>query len=187
MPVLVVGQAGGARLPDTLRGDVFASEPISPWLFDADRPPLVAAIVGDLYGGSSFIAAMADLTVMTKGSVLALTSPGVIAMATGEEVTPEALGGAEVLASRTDLIDVVVDDGALDDVLRHALELFTRPQLADGVRSDVDLRAVVPSDPAKVYDVRSVSRRWSTSTRSSSWAPPAAGRSSPDSVASTDG
>src|SRR6187431_166648 len=34
MPVLVVGEAGGARLPETLRGDVFASEPIYPWLFD---------------------------------------------------------------------------------------------------------------------------------------------------------
>jgi acetyl-CoA carboxylase carboxyltransferase component len=157
MPVLVVGEAGGARLPDTLRGEVFASEPIYPWLFDADRPPLVAAIVGDSYGGSSFIAAMADITVMTKGSVLALTSPGVIAMATGEQVTPEALGGAEVLATRTDLIDIVVnDERELDDVLRRALELFTRPQLADAARSDVDLRAVVPSDPAKVYDVRGV-------------------------------
>ena len=62
-----VGEAGGARLPETLRGDVFASEPIYPWLFDADRPPLVAAIVGDSYGGSSFIAAMADISVMTQG------------------------------------------------------------------------------------------------------------------------
>ena len=61
MPVLFVGEAGGARLPETLRGDVFASEPIYPWLFDPAKPPLVTAIVGDSYGGSSFVAAMSDI------------------------------------------------------------------------------------------------------------------------------
>jgi acetyl-CoA carboxylase carboxyltransferase component len=157
MPVLVVGEAGGARLPDTLRGDVFASEPIYPWLFAADRPPLVVAIVGDSYGGSSFIAAMADLSVMTKGSVLALTSPRVIGMATGEDVTPDALGGAEVVAATTDLVDVVVDDDrGLDDVLRRAMGFFTRPRLDGGARADADLRALVPSEPSKVYDVHGV-------------------------------
>jgi acetyl-CoA carboxylase carboxyltransferase component len=157
MPVLVVGEAGGARLPDTLRGDVFASEPIYPWLFDAERPPVVAAIVGESYGGSSFIAAMADISVMTKGSVLALTSPRVVGMATGEQVTPEALGGADVLAAKTDLIDVVVDgDHELDEVLRRALRCFTHPRLDDASRPTVDLRAVVPSEPSKVYDVRGV-------------------------------
>jgi acetyl-CoA carboxylase carboxyltransferase component len=130
MPVLVVGEAGGARLPDTLRGDVFASEPIYPWLFDAARPPLVAAIVGESYGGSSFIAAMADISVMTKGSVLALTSPRVVGMATGEQ--------------------------QLDDVLRRALGFFTHPRLDRAPRPEVDVRALVPTEPAKVYDVHGV-------------------------------
>ena len=33
-PIIYFGEAGGARLPDVLSGDVFASEPIYPWLFD---------------------------------------------------------------------------------------------------------------------------------------------------------
>ena len=157
MPVLVVGEAGGARLPETLHGEVFASEPIYPWLFDADRPPLVTAIVGDSYGGSSFIATLADVCVMKKGSVLAITSPRVVSMATGEDVTAEALGGADVLATKTDLIDVVVDsDAELDRVLRHALGMFTRLRLDGARRPDVDVRALVPTDHSKVYDVRGV-------------------------------
>ena len=157
MPVLVVGEAGGARLPDTLKGDVFASEPIYPWLFDADRPPLVTAIVGESYGGSSFIAAMADISVMTKGSVLALTSPRVVSMATGEQVAAETLGGADVVAASTDLVDVVVEgDRELDAVLRRALGFFTHPRLDGDTRPDADLRAVVPPEPSKVYDVRGV-------------------------------
>jgi acetyl-CoA carboxylase carboxyltransferase component len=157
MPVLFVGEAGGARLPDTMKGDVFASEPIYPWLFDPERPPLISAIVGESYGGSSFVAAMSDITVMTKGSVIALTSPRVITMATGERVTPEELGGAEVLASKTDLIDIVVNDTAeLDDVLRRVLEFFTRPLVEDPQRPDRDLRELVPRDDSKVYDIRAV-------------------------------
>ena len=179
MPVLVLGEAGGARLPDTLRGDVFASEPIYPWLFDADRPPLIAAIVGESYGGSSFIAAMADISVMTKGSVLALTSPRVVGMATGEDVTPEALGGADVLASKTDLIDIVVDgDAELDDVLRRAVSVFTRRRgstAASGPTS-ISARSCRPSTRRSTTCTAS-STRWPTSTRSSSWARRAAARS----------
>jgi acetyl-CoA carboxylase carboxyltransferase component len=157
MPVLVVGEAGGARLPETLRGDVFASEPIYPWLFDADRPPLVTAIVGDSYGGSSFIAAMADVCVMTRGSVLAITSPRVVGMATGQEVTPEELGGADVLATNTDLVDIVVEnDAELDGVLRTVLACFTQPRLAGERPVPIDLRTAVPAEHSKVYDVRVV-------------------------------
>ena len=157
MPVLFVGEAAGARLPETLRGDVFASEPIYPWLFAPERPPVVAAIVGESYGGSSFVAALADITVMTKGSVLAITSPRVIATATGEAVTPAALGGADVLAARTDLVDVVVgDDRELDRVLGLALGFFTEPSASGGERPDGDLRACVPLDPNVAYDVRGV-------------------------------
>src|SRR3954451_18639114 len=157
MPVLVIGEAGGARLPDTLRGDVFASEPIYPWLFDADRPPLITAIVGESYGGSSFIAAMADVCVMTKGSVLAITSPRVVSMATGQQVTPEELGGPDVLAGNSDLVDIVVDDdAALDRTLAALLAIFTQPRLTGDRPAPVDLRRIVPTDPSKVYDVRGV-------------------------------
>ena len=155
-PVVFLGEAGGARLPEVLRGEVFAAEPIYPWMFDPERPPVVAAVVGDSYGGSSFVAATADVTVMTRGSVLAITSPRVIEMATGERVSPEALGGADVMAARTDIVDVVVaDDRELDRVLRQAVGFFGRPRLEpDEVeRPEVELRPLVPADPSCAYDV----------------------------------
>jgi len=153
-PVVLLGEAGGARLPEMLRGEVFAAEPIYPWLFDPDRPPLVAAIVGESYGGSSFVAAMADLSVMTRGSILAITSPRVVEMATGERVSPEALGGAEVMARETDLVDVVVDDDReLDAVLRRAVGLLGRHPAERVERPEVVLRDLVPSDPSATYDV----------------------------------
>ena len=97
-------------MPDVLSGDVFASEPIYPWLFDLARPPLISAIVGQSYGGSSFIAARSDIVVMLEGSVMALTSPRVLAIATGESIDDEALGGAQTAARKTGLVDLVATD-----------------------------------------------------------------------------
>ena len=156
-PVLFVGEAGGARLPETLRGEVFAAEPIYPWLFDPQRPPLISAIVGDSYGGSSFIATMADISVMLDGSVMALTSPRVIEMATGSTVTAEQLGGAAVLARNTDLVDIVAaNPAALDATLRRALQFFTVPVAAAAERPAADLRALVPEAEHVAYDIRPV-------------------------------
>ena len=157
MPVLFVGEAGGARLPETLRGDVFASEPIYPWLFDPAKPPLVTAIVGDSYGGSSFVAAMSDIVVMLQGSVLALTSPRVIGIATGAQVSAEELGGAKVVAAKTDLVDIVVNDTTeLDAVLRKALRFFTCRSDEPRRGPEVDLRSLVPDQDSKVYDIVAV-------------------------------
>jgi acetyl-CoA carboxylase carboxyltransferase component len=140
-----------------MRSEVFASEPIYPWLFDEQRPPLLTAIVGESYGGSSFMAAMSDITVMLLGSVMALTSPRVITMATGATPTPDELGGANVLAARTDLVDVVVHDYAeLDRVLRHCLSFFTDPCTTPGTPGTADIRDLVPADESQVYDIRAV-------------------------------
>jgi acetyl-CoA carboxylase carboxyltransferase component len=103
------------------------------------------------------MAAMSDITVMLLGSVMALTSPRVITMATGATPTPEELGGANVLAARTDLVDVVVHDYAeLDRVLRRCLAFFTDPCTTPGTPGTADIRDLVPADESQVYDIRAV-------------------------------
>jgi acetyl-CoA carboxylase carboxyltransferase component len=158
-PIVYFGEAGGARLPDVLHGDVFASEPIYPWLFDADRPPLVTAIVGQSYGGSSFIAARSDIVVMLEGSVMALTSPRVLRIATGASISDEALGGAQVVAQRTGLVDIVAASlEELDDCLRKVIDLITRPagSPTPPTSSARDLRGLVPERATETYDVKAV-------------------------------
>jgi acetyl-CoA carboxylase carboxyltransferase component len=158
-PIVFFGESSGGRLPDILRGDVFASEPIYSWLFDPQKPPLITAIVGESYGGSSFIASMSDITIMLEGSVLAITSPRVIEVATGARVSVEELGGAEVMATRTGLVDAVASDlSELDRLLRKAVDLLARPIAAPArlVGDDVDLRALVPVALSQGYDMRVV-------------------------------
>jgi acetyl-CoA carboxylase carboxyltransferase component len=158
-PIVYFGEAGGARLPEVLRGDVFASEPIYPWLFDSERPPLVTAVVGQSYGGSSFIASRSDVVVMLEGSVMALTSPRVIQIATGATIGDEALGGAQVVARKTGVVDIVADTlEELDDYLRSAIDLLTRPvgPTVPTTSPLQDLRPLVPQRETETYDMTAV-------------------------------
>jgi acetyl-CoA carboxylase carboxyltransferase component len=153
-PIIYFGEAGGARLPDVLSGDVFASEPIYPWLFGPERPPLISAIVGQSYGGSSFIAAQSDIVVMLEGSVMALTSPRVLAIATGESIDDEALGGAQTAARKTGLVDLVAKDlDELNGLLRTIIELISGPTTPIRTPRAHDVRDLVPERESQTYDM----------------------------------
>lgn len=157
-PIVFFGESGGARLPDMLHSESFASEPVYPWLFAADRPPLVSAIVGESYGSSSFVAARADVSIMLAGSVMALTSPRVIEVATGMTISDEALGGAEVNATLSGTVDLVVDD--YDDLyaqMRAAIALLTIPRTPSWEAVEPGGPAGhVPLMPGRGYDMHAV-------------------------------
>ena len=71
--------------------------------------PVITIIDGDSFGGSSFHAALSDIVVQVRGSCLAVTSPRVIQAATGEVVSNDELGGADVGAAVSGQVDLVSD------------------------------------------------------------------------------
>lgn len=106
VPFVYFGETGGARLPDALGSEGFSK--ISPDLISARRArriPVATAIVGESFGGSSFQSAFSDFVVQVRGSSLAVSSPRVIEIATGERVSLEELGGVDVHLDRTGQID----------------------------------------------------------------------------------
>ena len=110
MPFVYFGQTGGARIPDIMGSEGFAELPsMTEFSGRAHEIPLATAIVGPSFGASSFISAMSDFTVQVRGTCLAVTSPRVVAMATGEQVEADELGGADVHLHRTGQIDLAVD------------------------------------------------------------------------------
>ena len=165
-PFVYFGETGGARLPDSLSAVGYSSEPVFPWLARRGRDiPVAAAIVGDSFGGSSFVAGLADFVVQVRGTTLAVTSPRVIEVATGEQVAMEALGGADVHERVTGQVDLVVDtaDDASDAVRAFLSYLPSRagaepPRAA--TRADrapaTELAAAVPEKRTQTYDVRGV-------------------------------
>jgi acetyl-CoA carboxylase carboxyltransferase component len=168
-PIVYFGATGGARIPDTLGSAGFSEVPLSVDLYRRNRRvPLVTVIVGDSFGGSSFVAAGADLVVQLRGTCLAVTSPLVVEMATGEAIDQETLGGVDVHARTTGQIDAIADTPEEAYALvRRFLDLLPpnagqrAPRGPAGARlgADPQLAELVPRRRSRAYDMTRVLRR----------------------------
>ncbi len=168
-PIVHFGQTGGARIPDTM-GAEGISEPGELFSMASrhHQVPMATAIVGQSFGGSSFLSALSDFVVMTRGSCLAVTSPRVFEVATGEVITFEEIGGVDVHARRTGQIDLGVetDEDAYAAIRRwlsylpsNARELPPRTTPAEPVGPDPGLADLVPTKRTRGYDMRKVVAR----------------------------
>src|SRR5205814_5308412 len=114
--------SGGAFLP--LQADVFPDREHFGRIFynqarlSAQGIPQIALVMGSSTAGGAYVPAMSDETVIVKGTgTIFLGGPPLVKAATGEDVTPEDLGGASVHAR----LSGVADYEAADD--DHALAL----------------------------------------------------------------
>ena len=169
IPIVHFGETGGGRIPDLM-----GSEGISEVgdLFDVAKRrhqvPMATAIVGQSFGGSSFLSALSDFVVMVRGSCLAVTSPKVFEIATGEVISFEDVGGVDVHARHTGQIDLGVDsDEEAYTALRrwlsylppNASQLTERNEPTGSRDADPGLAELVPSKRTRGYDMRRVVRR----------------------------
>ena len=168
-PIVHLGQTGGGRIPDIM-GSEGISEPGQ--LFEIatrrHQVPMATAIVGQSFGGSSFLSALSDFVVMTRGSCLAVTSPRVFEVATGEVTSFEDVGGVDVHATTTGQIDLGVetDEEAWEAVTRwlsylpsNAHESAPRGERPSSIDPDPSLADLVPERRTRGYDMRKVVAR----------------------------
>ena len=110
-PCISLGEAGGARIPDIMGATGMMS-----MVFPIDGPPrdrrvpFIATILGECYGGPTWKASISDIVIQVKGAVMAVSGPPVLAAATGEDVTPQELGGWELHAKVTGQVDLFAED-----------------------------------------------------------------------------
>ncbi|MEZ5232408.1 MAG: carboxyl transferase domain-containing protein [Acidimicrobiales bacterium] len=164
MPFVYVGETGGGRIPDLIGAEGISDVAPSPYIARRRRRiPMASVIVGQSFGGSSFESAFSDFVVQVRGSVLAVTSPRVFEIATGEIVSFEELGGVDVHARLTGQIDLGVEsfDEAYQAVRRWLSYLppnawTEAPRRADRASLDADpsLAALVPAARRRGYDMR---------------------------------
>ena len=166
MPYIYFGETGGGRIPDLIGSEGISDAMPSPDIAARRRKiPMATVIVGQSFGGSSFQSAFSDYTVQVRGSVLAVTSPRVFEIATGEVIGFEELGGVDVHAKLTGQIDLGVDtyDEAYDAVRRwlsylpsNAWSVAPRGEPMAKARWDRDeaLAAMVPEARRRGYDMR---------------------------------
>ena len=122
LPCIYLVDSGGAFLP--LQAEVFPDRDHFGRIFynqarmSAPGIPQVALVMGSCTAGGAYVPAMSDETVIVRGTgTIFLGGPPLVKAATGEDVTPEELGGAEVHTRRSG----VADHEALDD--EHALAI----------------------------------------------------------------
>jgi 3-methylcrotonyl-CoA carboxylase beta subunit/propionyl-CoA carboxylase len=173
LPCVYLVDSGGAFLP--MQADVFPDrEHFGRIFFNQARMsaagiPQVAVVMGSCTAGGAYVPAMSDETIIVKGTgTIFLGGPPLVKAATGEEVTAEDLGGADVHTRLSGVADYLAEDDA------HALQqarvivstLNTKKQLPadmaapeDPAYDPAELYGVVNLDSRKAYDVREVIAR----------------------------
>ncbi|MEX3106415.1 MULTISPECIES: acyl-CoA carboxylase subunit beta [unclassified Streptomyces] len=129
--------------------------------------PQISVMLGPCAGGAAYSPALTDFVFMVRDtSQMFITGPDVVQAVTGEEITHNGLGGADVHAATSGVAGFCHDDEAecLDDV-RFLLSLLpqnnrelppdTPPTDPVDRRTDT-LTSLVPADPARAYDMRTV-------------------------------
>ena len=173
LPCLYLVDSGGAFLP--LQDEVFPDREHFGRIFfnqanlSAAGVPQLAAVMGSCTAGGAYVPAMSDETVIVQGQgTIFLGGPPLVKAATGEEVTAEDLGGGDVHARTSGVVDhLAADDDEALAVLRSIVGTLERPtapgypqhEPEDPNEDPATLYDVVPADLRTPYDVREVIRR----------------------------
>src|SRR6185437_5009072 len=168
LPCIYLVDSGGAFLP--LQSDVFPDREHFGRIFynqaqmSAAGIPQIAAVMGSCTAGDAYVPAMSDETVIVRGNgTIFLGGPPLVKAATGEEVTAEELGGADVHTRRSGVADhyATSDEHALAIVRSIVSNLNRRKEYPwdvlppESPKYDArDLYGIVPRDSRKSFDVR---------------------------------
>ncbi len=171
-PVVYLMDSSGGRI-DQQTGFFANREGIGKYYYNhsmlSGRVPQICVLYGPCIAGAAYTPVFADFTIMVEGmSAMAIASPRMVKMVTGEEIEMDELGGPAVHAQYSGSADLVADDEA------HARQLVAElitylPDVADEdpPRSEptppaLDPRgtdSVVPEDPNRAYDVTDLLER----------------------------
>ena len=173
LPCLYLVDSGGAYLP--LQAEVFPDRDHFGRIFfnqarmSAERIPQIAVVMGSCTAGGAYVPAMSDETIIVKGTgTIFLGGPPLVKAATGEEVSAEDLGGADVHTRLSGVADYLAEDD------EHAIELartiVSTLNTAKRLPADLsvteeplydprEMYGIVNTDTRKAYEVREIIAR----------------------------
>src|SRR5437667_509275 len=173
LPCLYLVDSGGAFL--RLQDEVFPDRDHFGRIFfnqarmSAERIPQIAAVMGSCTAGGAYVPAMSDETIIVKGTgTIFLGGPPLVKAATGEEVTAEELGGADVHTRVSGVADYFAehDEHALAICRTVVATLNTEKHLPSDMAAPEDPRydpadiyGIVNADIRKPYDVHEIIAR----------------------------
>jgi 3-methylcrotonyl-CoA carboxylase beta subunit/propionyl-CoA carboxylase len=162
LPCVYLVDSGGAFLP--LQADVFPDRDHFGRIFynqarmSAERIPQIAIVMGSCTAGGAYVPAMSDETVIVKGTgTIFLGGPPLVKAATGEEVSAEELGGADVHTRISGVADYFAEDD--DHALHLARTIVSTLNTAKRLPADVTTPEEPRYDPREIYGIVSVATR----------------------------
>src|SRR5687768_8029681 len=173
LPCIYLVDSGGANLPH--QAEVFPDRDHFGRIFfnqanmSALGIPQIACVMGSCTAGGAYVPAMSDESIIVReqGTIF-LAGPPLVKAATGEEISAEDLGGGDLHARRSGVVDHLADDDEhaltiVRDIVSHlgfeeGAQVETReprPPLHDAD----ELYGLIPADVREPYDVRELSAR----------------------------
>lgn len=166
-PVVGINDSGGARIQEGVAalkgyGDIFRLNTLASGVI-----PQISAIMGPCAGGAVYSPALTDFVFMIDGtSRMFITGPDVIQAVTGEEVSPETLGGAKTHNTTSGVASFISgsDRKCVEDIRRllsflpsnNAETAPPGPENDDPNRLDPDLDGIIPENPSRPYEMREI-------------------------------
>ena len=167
-PLIAINDSGGARIQEGVAslcgvGDILLLNALA-----SGAIPQISIIVGPSAGGAVYGPALTDFVFMVKGmGQMYITGPDVVKAVTGEEVTHEALGGADVHAKKSGVSHFTFNSEVDCYAAVRRLLSFLPSSFKDGPpklavkkthvsQADETLNTIVPDDPKKAYDMKKI-------------------------------
>jgi propionyl-CoA carboxylase beta chain len=169
-PVIGINDSGGARIQEGVVSLAGYAEIFWRNVQSSGVVPQLSLVMGPCAGGAVYSPAITDFVLMVEGtSYMFITGPDVVKTVTGEDVSFEELGGAVTHASRSGVAHFIASDEetCLEDA-RYLLSFLPQNNLdappyaapSDPVgREDPELDTLIPDNPNKPYDIKSVIQR----------------------------
>ncbi|MEO6388187.1 MAG: carboxyl transferase domain-containing protein [Croceibacterium sp.] len=173
LPCLYLVDSGGANLPH--QAEVFPDRDHFGRIFynqaqmSSLRIPQIACVMGSCTAGGAYVPAMSDESVIVRGQgTIFLAGPPLVKAATGEEISAEDLGGGDLHARKSGVVDHLAEND--EHALTVLRDIVSHLGHSEGAKLDLreprspkfdveDLYAIVPDDVRAPYDVHEVIAR----------------------------
>jgi len=173
LPCIYLVDSGGAFLP--MQDEVFPDREHFGRIFYNQAKmssmgiPQISAVMGSCTAGGAYVPAMSDETVIVKGTgTIFLGGPPLVKAATGEEVSSEELGGADVHCRQSGVSDHYAhDDQEAIQITRNIVENLNMPEKThieikkpEEPAYDIkEIYGIIPKDSRKPFDVKEIIAR----------------------------
>lgn len=173
LPCIYLVDSGGAFLP--LQDEVFPDRDHFGRIFynqatlSADNIPQIAVVMGSCTAGGAYVPAMADESIMVRNqATIFLGGPPLVKAATGEVISAEELGGADVHCRLSGVADYYAENDAhalflarqtIGNLNRRKPQSLSRIDSKEPLYPATELQGIVPADPRKPFDIREIIAR----------------------------